>query len=79
MDRDARVYLVDAENFAPAVQPDGANRNCARTRAGEDWFHRIATAEIYLTDGTRDFCLNCALALGIASGKRPALPQPPGS
>ena len=73
---DVRIYVLDAEHFSPALQREATGRNCGRAAEGQDFFHRIATGEVYLTDGERDYCLNCAVAQGLASRTRPTLAAP---
>jgi hypothetical protein len=72
MSVDRRIY-VTASNLAVHLKTDGPSLNCHRMAEGEDSYHRILSGEIYVSDGRADYCLTCAVVLGLATPERPAL------
>ena len=73
MNEDARLYLTASAPFLPQVHWGSETRRCCRTPDGDEGFHRLAEGEVFLSDGERDFCLQCAVALGFAGRTRPML------
>jgi len=69
---DRRIY-VTAPNLAVHLKTDGPSLNCHRIAEGEDHYHRITGGEIYVSDGRADYCLTCAVAMGLATPERPML------
>ena len=69
---DHRIYLLRKE-FEAAVITSDATKYCHRAESLEGGFHLIAEGEIYLHSDDVAYCLNCAIAQGIATADRPNL------
>jgi hypothetical protein len=69
---DHRVYLVRKE-FQAACKTSEATMYCHRSESLEGGFHLIAEGEIYVHSDDVAYCLNCAIALAIATSERPNL------
>jgi hypothetical protein len=69
---DHRVYLIRKE-FQAATRTSEPTLYCNRAESPEGGFHLIADGEIYVHSEDITYCLNCAIALAIATSERPNL------
>lgn len=68
---DHRIYLA-RKDFEVSVRSGTETLYCHRGDVGGG-FHLIAEGEIFARHEDVNYCLNCAVALGIASDQRPNL------
>ena len=67
---DVRLYVTDPEAWQVVVKPDSDRMYCYQKHPGEDYFHVIASGEIYLIGGDEKLCLKCALRRGVVTQDR---------
>lgn len=76
MPPDYRLYAAKP-GYKPLIKRDDAPLNCHRANPEDGFYHRIAAGEIYLNYDVENYCLNCALKLGILVHERPMLRDRP--
>lgn len=62
---DRRLYLKQPEAWRLAVKADFSRQYCHARNPGEDFYHLILGGELYVDNGERKLCVNCALRAGI--------------
>ena len=67
---DGRLYAHAPQNWRAAIKRDFAKQYCHQKAPGEDYYHLLTGGELYLDDGERKLCLNCAVRAGVLTTDR---------
>ncbi|MEM7812614.1 MAG: hypothetical protein AAF532_14160 [Planctomycetota bacterium] len=67
---DLRLYLKQPDVWRLKVKPDFVRQYCHGKNPGEEHYHLIVGGELYVDNGERKLCLNCALRAGVVTADR---------
>jgi hypothetical protein len=74
-----RLYVPDFAGWKAAIKHDWNKEYCFVQRPGEEFYHLLATGEIFLHRGTEKYCLSCALRHGYVTHDRASWLRRPSS
>ncbi|QDT63336.1 hypothetical protein [Calycomorphotria hydatis] len=69
-DNDIRMYVPNADDWRVQVKADFSKQYCHAKKPDEEYYHLLIGGEIYLDNGEKKLCLNCAIRDGIITWDR---------